>query len=91
MTSPSDHEYVLPTKFARRRLLAGRLVLTVICSNFALALIGAWTLTGPMQGLSRFRLGFAGWAIALFIASIVFSVPLVGAFVAKLLRAPTED
>lgn len=81
----------LPTRRARRRLLAGRLVAAVLCSNFVLAVVGALLLTGPAAGLSRFRLGFAGWAVVLFAASLLLTGPLLAPIVARLLRPPAGD
>ncbi|MBI3024885.1 MAG: hypothetical protein HYY66_04250 [Candidatus Tectomicrobia bacterium] len=81
----------IPTKLARRRLLVGRLVAAVLFSNLLLALVGGYLLNGPAAGLSRFRLGFAGWAAALFAASLVLTAVLVGPLAAKLLRPPAGD
>jgi hypothetical protein len=78
----------LPTKLAHRRLLVGRLVSAVIFLNLILALAGGYLLNGPAAGLSRFKLGFAGWAAALFAASLVLTAALVGPLAAKLLRPP---
>ncbi|MEK6710698.1 MAG: hypothetical protein AABZ64_08975 [Nitrospinota bacterium] len=80
----------LPTRMARRRLLAGRLVVAVLCSNAVLAVAGALLLTGPAASLTRFRLGFAGWAGVLLAASLAFTVPILGPLVARLLRPPVE-
>ncbi len=91
MSPPAEREHVLPTRLARRRLLAGRLVAGVLCSNLVLAGVGAWALSGPAAGLTRFRLGFAGWAGVLFGASLIVAVPVVGPIILKLLRPPLED
>ena len=81
----------LPTRLARRRLLVGRLVAAVLFSNLVLALVGGYLLSGPAAGLSRFRLGFAGWAAALFAGSLVLTAMVVGPLAAKLLRPPARD
>lgn len=87
-----EAENPLPTRLARRRLLVGRLVAAVLFANLVLALVGGYLLSGPAAGLSRFRLGFAGWAAALFAASLVLTAMLVGPLAAKLLRpSPTES
>ncbi len=78
----------LPTRLARRRLLAGRLVAGVVSFNVAFALLGGWLLSGPAAWLTRFRLGFWGWAGALFVASALLAVPVAGAAVFRLLRPP---
>ena len=83
-----EPENPLPTGLARRRLLVGRLVAAVLALNLVLALAGGYLLSGPAAGLSRFRLGFAGWVAALFGASLVLTAMLVGPLAAKLLRPP---
>ena len=46
MNTEEKTEFVLPTKLAKRRLLVGRLVLSVVCINALLALIAAYLLSG---------------------------------------------
>ncbi len=86
--TPDEIGRSLPTRLARRRLLAGRLVAGVVSFNVALALLGGWLLSGPASWLTRFRLGFWGWAGALFVASALLAVPVAGAAVFRLLRPP---
>lgn len=90
MSEPEEQEHILPTRMARRRLIAGRLAAGVAVFNSAFALAGGWALSGPVAGLTRFDLGFAGWVIALFLASLVLSLPLAGLLIMKLLQPPTE-
>ena len=91
MSAPPGREVVLPTRRAKRRLLVGRLFLFVLCTNFVLALIGGWALSGPATGLTRFRLGMAGWAAVLFLAVSLLVVPLLAPIVLRLLRPPPEE
>ena len=86
-----ENEFVLPTRLARKRLLAGRLVLSVAVMNLVLALALGWVLTGPAAGLTRFRLGFFGWAALLFAASILLTVPLLAPILRRLLRPPAGE
>ena len=90
MSEPENREHVLPNRIARRRLIAGRLAAGVVIFNLAFALIGGWALSGPAAGLTRFRLGFAGWALALFLASLLLAVPVAGLLIMKLLHPPPE-
>ncbi len=89
--SKGKNEFVLPTRLARKRLLAGRLVLGVAVMNLVLALALGWALTGPAAGLTRFRLGFFGWAALLFAASILLTVPLLAPILRRLLRPPAGE
>lgn len=89
--SGNEHDLPpLPTRLARRRLLVGRLVIGVLCSNFVFALILAFILSGPAASYTRFQFGIVGWTAALFAASLVLAVPVVGGLVVKLLRPPVE-
>ena len=90
MRESEKQEFVLPTRMASRRLMAGRLGAGVLFFNIALALIGGWALSGPAAGLTRFEFGFAGWAIVLFLASLFLAVPVAGLLIMKLLQSPAE-
>lgn len=90
MNPPAETAHTLPTRIARRRLIAGRLAAGVFCFNLAFALIGGWLLSGPAVWISSLRLGFWGWAGALFLASALLAVPVAGAMIFKLLRPPPE-
>lgn len=81
----------LPTRLARRRLLAGRLIAGMVSFNFALALIGGWLLSGPAAWLTRFGLGFWGWTGALLAASALLAVPVAGAAAFRLLHPPPGE
>ena len=89
MNTEEKTEFVLPTKLAKRRLLVGRLVLSVVCINALLALIAAYLLSGPMAWLTRFEFGFLAWASILFPTSLVLSVPIIAPIVVKLLKPPS--
>ncbi len=89
-----DHDltaHTLPTRLARRRLLAGRLAASVFAFNVLFALIGGWLLSGPAAWVSRIRLGMWSWAGALFLVSALLSVPVVGAAIYKVLHPPPEE
>ena len=90
MNNPEQEEFTLPTRLARRRLLAGRLVLSVVCVNVLLALIAAHLLSGPMAWATSFRFGFLGWAGVLFPASLVLAVPVLAPVLVRLLRPPQD-
>ena len=90
MNEENQTGFVLPTRMARRRLLVGRIVLSVVCANVILALVTAYLLSGPFAGFTRFSLGFWGWAAVVFPASLLLAVPLVGLLVLRLLRPPIE-
>ncbi len=90
MSESEKREFVLPTRMARRRLLAGRLGAGMLFFNIAFALIGGWALSGPAAGLTRFEFGFAGWAAVLFLASLFLALPLAGLLIMKLLQPPVE-
>ncbi len=84
-------EFVLPTRLARRRLFAGRLVLGVVCINAALALIAAYLLSGPMAWMTRFQFGFLTWACILYPTSLVLAVPIIAPIVIRVLKPPPES
>lgn len=90
MSESGNHEFILPTRLARRRLMAGRLAVSIFIFNLAFSLIGAWALSGPAAGLTRFDFGFAGWALALFAGSLLLAVPVAGLLIMKLLQPPPE-
>lgn len=83
--------FVLPNRMARRYQTARRLILAVVCTNFLLALIGAWFLNGPGAYLTRFRPGFAGWTAVLFFGSLVLTVPLLAAALRSILKPREPD
>lgn len=90
MDEKEPSEYILPNRMARRRLIAGRLALSVFLFNLLLALLAGWVLSGPAAGLTRFDLGFAGWALAFFVASNLLAIPIAGLLIMKLLQLPRE-
>ncbi len=90
MNSPEETAHILPTRMARRRVMAGRLAAGVFVFNTLFALIGGWLLSGPASWITGLRLGLWGWAGALFLASALLSVPVVGAMLYKLLHPPAS-
>lgn len=91
MGTEEQTEFVLPTRLARRRLFAGRLVLGVVCINAALALIAAYLLSGPMAWITRFQFGFLTWACILYPTSLVLAVPIIAPIVIRVLKPPPEE
>ncbi len=91
MNSEEQTEFVLPTRLAKRRLFLGRLVLSVVCINAALALIAAYLLSGPMAWITRLEFGFLTWACILFPTSLVLAVPIIAPVVIKVLKPPPES
>lgn len=91
MNSEEQTEFVLPTKLAKRRLFVGRLVLSVVCINAALALVAAYLLSGPMAWITRLEFGFLTWACILFPTSLVLAVPIIAPVVIKVLKPPPES
>lgn len=91
MDEREQAEFTLPTRLARRRLLVGRLALGVICANALLAFAAAYLLSGPMAWATSFRLGFLGWAVILFPASLALAVPVMAPLVIRLLKPPAEE
>lgn len=91
MDTEDQTEFVLPTRMAKRRLFAGRLVLSVVCINAALALIAAYLLSGPMAWISRFDFGFLTWVCILYPTSLVLAVPIIAPVVLKVLKPPPES
>ncbi len=91
MGTEEQTEFVLPTRLARRRLFAGRLVLGVVCINAALALIAAYLLSGPMAWMTRFQFGFLTWACILYPTSLVLAVPIIAPIVIRVLKPPPES
>lgn len=91
MSTEEQTEFVLPTRLARRRLFAGRLVLGVVCINAALALIAAYLLSGPMAWMTRFEFGFLTWACILYPTSLVLAVPIIAPIVIRVLKPPPES
>ena len=81
----------LPTRLARRRLLVGRIILAATGMNLFFALIAGWALSGPAAHLTRFKLGFVGWAALLFVASIVLAIPLFAVFARRILNPSEEE
>lgn len=76
---------------AKRRLFAGRLILSVVCINAALALIAAYLLSGPMAWISRFDFGFLTWVCILYPTSLVLAVLIIAPVVIKVLKPPPES
>lgn len=91
MGTEEQTEFVLPTKLAKRRLFAGRLVLGVVCINAVLALVAAYLLSGPMAWITRFEFGFLTWACILYPTSLVLAVPIIAPVVIKVLKPPPES
>ncbi len=91
MGTEDQTEFVLPTRLAKRRLFAGRLVLSVVCINALLAVVAAYLLSGPMAWLTRFGFGFLAWACILFPTSLVLAVPIIAPVVIKVLKPPPES
>ena len=91
MGTEEQTEFVLPTRLAKRRLFAGRLVLGVVCINAALALIAAYLLSGPMAWITRFEFGFLTWVCILYPTSLVLAVPIIAPVVIKVLKPPPES
>lgn len=81
----------LPTRLARRRLLVGRLFLAATGMNLLFALLAGWALSGPAAHLTRFRLGFGGWAAMLFLTSMVLVVPFFTVFARRILNPSGEE
>ncbi len=90
MSTNKQAEFTLPTKMARRRLLVGRLVLSVLCTNALLALVAAYLLSGSMAWVTRFQFGFLAWSGILFLASLVLAVPAITPIVFRLLKPQDE-
>ncbi len=91
MSTEEQTEFVLPTRLAKRRLFVGRLVLSVVCINAALALVAAYLLSGPMAWITRLEFGFLTWACILFPTSLVLAVPIIAPVVIKVLKPPPES
>ena len=91
MSTEEQTEFVLPTRLAKRRLFAGRLVLSVVCINAVLALVAAYLLSGPMAWITRLEFGFLTWACILFPTSLVLAVPIIAPVVIKVLKPPPES
>ena len=91
MGTEEQTEFVLPTRLAKRRLFAGRLVLGVVCINAVLALIAAYLLSGPMAWITRFEFGFLTWACILYPTSLVLAVPIIAPVVIRVLKPPPES
>ena len=83
-------EFVLPTRLARRRLFAGKLVLGVVCINAALALIAAYLLSGPMAWITRFQFGFLAWAGILYLSSLILAALIIAPVVIRVLKPPPD-
>ncbi len=90
MNTEEQTEFVLPTQMAKRRLFAGRLVLSVVCINAVLALIAAYILSGPMAWITSFGFGFLTWACILYPTSLILAVPIIAPVVIKVLKPPPE-
>lgn len=90
MNTEEQTEFVLPTQLAKRRLFVGRLVLSVVCINAALAIVAAYLLSGPMAWISRLEFGFLTWACILYPTSLVLAVPIIAPVVIKVLKPPPE-
>ena len=91
MNTEEQTEFVLPTQMAKRRLFAGRLVLSVVCINAILALVAAYILSGPMDWVTSFEFGFLTWACILYPTSLVLAVPIIAPVVFKVLKPPPES
>ncbi len=91
MNTEEQTEFVLPTQMAKRRLFAGRLVLSVVCINAILALVAAYILSGPMDWVTSFEFGFLTWACILYPTSLVLAVPIIAPVVLKVLKPPPES
>ena len=90
MDKEEQTEFVLPTRLAKRRLFAGRLVLSIVCINALLALAAAYLLSGPMDWITRFEFGFLTWACILYPASLILAVPIIAPVVIRVLKPPPE-
>ena len=90
MNTEEQTEFVLPTQMAKRRLFAGRLVLSVVCINALLALVAAYLLSGPAAWITSFGFGFLTWACILYPTSLVLAVPIIAPVVIKVLKPPPE-
>lgn len=90
MGTEEQTEFVLPTRLARRRLFAGKLVLGVVCINAALALIAAYLLSGPMAWITRFQFGFLAWAGILYLSSLILAALIIAPVVIRVLKPPPD-
>ena len=90
MGTEEQTEFVLPTRLARRRLFAGKLVLGVACINAALALIAAYLLSGPMAWITRFEFGFLAWACILYLTSLILAALIIAPVVIRVLKPPPD-
>lgn len=90
MGTEEQTEFVLPTRLARRRLFAGKLVLGVVCINAFLALLAAYLLSGPMAWITRFEFGFLAWACILYLTSLILAAVIIAPVVIRVLKPPPD-